>query len=287
MWPMASLTRSICRSIEGNPVIQRNPCGIDVLVVVDDGGSRRIGRSCQGRGSGYSSGRRVARTRSPPPSGPRPSRPDRGGTLQSRSSSRRSSNQRAHRSQAGARTGSRGAGIRYSPPLLFPTTVAWSSPQGSGAVGGSRHLGGRKDLVEHLKRWDGRVDHLPTDRPRREVEEVRGSSSTATSVSQRTTRPSGRSSGHLQGTGHFVAVGGSRVERIDGAHRDAAGPQMVEGVRGVRAHDVDDQVTGIDPGDGGERHEPAERFEVEPRMFVDDTGEGSGIRLCVVLVRSD
>ena len=95
---------------------------------------------------------------------------------------------------------------------------------------------------------------------------VRGSSSTATSVSHRTTSPSGSSLGQSEGAGHFVAVGGSGIERLYRAHRHAAGPQIEEGIRGVRSHDVDHQVTRVDPDDGGERRKPTKRVKVEPRM---------------------
>ena len=137
-----------------------------------------------------------------------------------------------------------------------------------------RHLGGREDVTEHGKRWHRGVDNLPPDRPRRQDERARIIEHRDVGVAEHH-QALGLLLCHPQGTGHLVAVGGSRVERLDGPHRDPAGPQIEEGIRGVPAHDVDDQVPGIDTGEAGERREPAKCFQVEARMFVDDTGEDS------------
>ena len=62
---------------------------------------------------------------------------------------------------------------------------------------------------------------------------------------------------------------------------------MVEGIGRGRAHGVDHEVRGVDPGEGGQRREPAERLEVEPGVLIDDAGENPRARRCAddVLLR--
>ena len=136
-----------------------------------------------------------------------------------------------------------------------------------------RYFGDREDLVEHFERRDGGIDHLATDRPGREDERPRILEYRHIGVAEND-QALGLLVDQPQGTSHLVAVGGSGVEPVDGPHGDSTRPQMDEGIRSVRAHDMDHQVTGVDPGDGGQRHEPAERVQVEPWVFVDDTGKG-------------